>query len=137
MKTNASKNEQATPAAASATKPVHTPTPLEFTALHEVGFPISYSGDKANYARGALVSLDRKNHRALIEWGGELHSVSIGLLRGFHRVETIIRAVNSHAELVAALKAAEPALWLLAAAGNLDAANKHAQVIAALAKAQA
>jgi hypothetical protein len=36
-----------------------------------------------------------------------------------------------------ALKAAEPALWILAASGNKDAAEKHRAILATIAKLEA
>jgi hypothetical protein len=39
-------------------------------------------------------------------------------------------------EMYEALKGAEPALWILAAAGNRDATEKHRQILAVIAKAE-
>ena len=48
----------------------------------------------------------------------------------------IVRAVNNHQQLVDAVEKAIPALWLLAAAGNKDAAKRHTELLNALKEAQ-
>ena len=75
---------------------------------------------------------------------GNLRATIIGLLADEQRgcdqkhldtlLEKLAIAANCHDELLTALKKAEPALWILAAAGAADAADRHALVLGAITK---
>lgn len=69
---------------------------------------------------------------------GKLLTALAGRLPNYRAdVTEVRRAVNAHDDLVASLRDGVTALWLLAAAGNKDAAEKHQRALAALTKAEA
>jgi hypothetical protein len=94
---------------------------------------------------------NRGNHRNL---GGEMEKLPDGLLKARLQDASNLQSsyvfsgrdlVPAFEELLAyrqsgaleALKAAEPALWILAASGNKDAAEKHRAILATIAKLEA